>query len=172
VSRLKGTEKLGRLYDYTVEIATKDDIGLTVHEARDMVQVDALVGKQVTVKIAIEGSGTYETGKIGVSSSVSVGAGEVEIQAQGDEMALAALKDLTISSTDGRIILNAAKEIWIGAGGSYIQINGSGIVNATPGKILEKCASWSKPGADSKRLPLPTMPQGNVKTTSFYSKSR
>ncbi|SIT46303.1 Rhs element Vgr protein [Paraburkholderia piptadeniae] len=98
--------------------------------------------------------------------------GKVEIQAQSDEMALAALKDITISSTDGKIILNAAKEVWIGAGGSYIRINGSGIVNATPGKILEKCASWNKPGADSKRVPLPTMPQGNVKTTSLYSKSR
>src|SRR3954454_18983450 len=79
VSRLKGTEKLGRLYDYSFEIATKDDIGLTVHEARDMVKVDQLVGKQVTVKIAIEGSGTYETGKTGVSASVNVGAGVREI---------------------------------------------------------------------------------------------
>jgi type VI secretion system secreted protein VgrG len=79
VSRLKGTEKLGRLYDYSVEIATKDDLGLTVHEARDMVNVDQLVGKQVTIKIAIEGSGTYETGKIGVSRSVNVGVGMREI---------------------------------------------------------------------------------------------
>jgi type VI secretion system secreted protein VgrG len=79
VSRLKGVEKLGRLYDYTVEIATKDDIGLTVHEARDMVKVDELVGKQVTVKIAIEGSGTYETGRTGVAPSVNVGADVREI---------------------------------------------------------------------------------------------
>ena len=79
VSRLTGAEKLGRLYDYTVEIATKDDIGLTVHEARDRVKVDELVGKQVTVKIAIEGRGTYETGKIGVAPSVNVGADVREI---------------------------------------------------------------------------------------------
>jgi len=58
VSRLTGTEKLGRLYDYTVEVATKDDIGLTVREAKAKVEVDQLVGKQVTVKIATEGSGT------------------------------------------------------------------------------------------------------------------
>ncbi|SDE51505.1 type VI secretion system Vgr family protein, partial [Paraburkholderia lycopersici] len=79
VSRLTGIEKLGRLYDYTVEIATKDDIGLTVHEARDRVKVDELVGRQVTIKIAIEGSGTYETGKTGVVSSVNVGADVREI---------------------------------------------------------------------------------------------
>ncbi|SDE46867.1 type VI secretion system secreted protein VgrG [Paraburkholderia lycopersici] len=79
VSRLTGTEKLGRLYDYTVELATKEDIGLTVHEARDRVKVDELVGRQVTVKIAIEGSGTCETGKAGVAPSVNVGAGVREI---------------------------------------------------------------------------------------------
>lgn len=79
VSRLTGTEKLGRLYDYTIEIATKDDIDLTVHEAKALVEVDKLVGRQVTIKIAIEGSGTYVTGKIGVSPSKNVGAGVREI---------------------------------------------------------------------------------------------
>ncbi|WP_233866527.1 type VI secretion system Vgr family protein [Paraburkholderia adhaesiva] len=80
--------------------------------------------------------------------------GRVEIQAQSDEMALAALKDITISSTDGRIVINAEKEVWIGAGGSYIQINGSGIINGTPGAILEKCATWSKQGAVSEAIPF------------------
>jgi type VI secretion system secreted protein VgrG len=98
--------------------------------------------------------------------------GKVEIQAQGDAMALAALRDLTISSTDGRIVINSAKEVWIGAGGSYIQINGSGIVNGTPGYIHEKTAEWDKRGADSKRVPLPTMPQGDLRTTSLYPQSR
>lgn len=86
------------------------------------------------------------------------GKGKVEIQAQGDAMALAALKDLTITSTDGKIILSASKEIWIGAGGSYIQINGSGIINGSPGPILEKTPKWGKPAASFMRCPLPVMP--------------
>jgi len=98
--------------------------------------------------------------------------GAVQMQAQSGPMSFAALKDLTVSSTDGKVIITAAKEVWIGAGGSYIQINGSGIINGSPGPILEKGASWDVPGADSKRVPLPTMPQGSVKTTSLYSKSR
>ncbi|WP_414449169.1 type VI secretion system Vgr family protein [Burkholderia sp. 22PA0099] len=84
--------------------------------------------------------------------------GKVEIQAQGDEMALAALKDVTISSTDGKVVITAAKEIWIGAGGSYIRIDGSGIVNGSPGPILERGASWDVPGPDSARMPAPLMP--------------
>ena len=75
--------------------------------------------------------------------------GKVQIQAQSDEMALAALKDLTITSTDGRLVLSASKEVWIGAGGSYIKINASQIENGTQGTILEKCASWEKDGAAS-----------------------
>jgi type VI secretion system secreted protein VgrG len=84
--------------------------------------------------------------------------GPVQLQAQSDVMALAALKDLTITSTDGRVVITASKEVWIGAGGSYVQINGSGIVNGSPGPILEKGASWDRPGPDSVRVPLLMMP--------------
>ncbi|PRY01042.1 DUF2345 domain-containing protein, partial [Paraburkholderia sp. BL25I1N1] len=98
--------------------------------------------------------------------------GRVDIQAQSDQMALAALKDITVTSTDGKVVITASKEVWIGAGGSYIQINGSGIINGSPGVILEKGVSWDVPGPDSKRMPLSTMPQGNLKTTSLYPKSR
>lgn len=79
--------------------------------------------------------------------------GKVEIQAQGDAMALSALKDLTITSSNGRLVLSADKEIWIGAGGSYIRITSDMIENGTSGQILEKCASWDKPGASSMRVP-------------------
>lgn len=79
--------------------------------------------------------------------------GKVEIQAQSDAMALSALKDLTITSTNGRLVLSADKEIWIGAGGSYIRITPDLIENGTKGQILEKCASWDKPGAASERVP-------------------
>lgn len=98
--------------------------------------------------------------------------GKVEIQAQSDQMALAALKDVTISSTDGRVVITASKEVWIGAGGSYVQINGSGIINGSPGAILEKGASWDVPGPDTKLEPAPAMPQGNLRTTDIYHHSR
>jgi type VI secretion system secreted protein VgrG len=78
--------------------------------------------------------------------------GKVAIQAQTDEMSLAALKDVTITSSDGRLVLSAAKEVWIGAGGSYIKIDANRIENGTPGDILEKCASWNKPGPASAQI--------------------
>jgi type VI secretion system secreted protein VgrG len=90
--------------------------------------------------------------------------GKVELQAQGDEMALAALKDLTITSTNGRLVLAASKEVWIGAGGSYIKINGNRIENVTPGDILEKCAFWDTVEPASESIPLPQFPRTTCKS--------
>jgi type VI secretion system secreted protein VgrG len=54
--RLSGVEKLGRLYDYWIDVQTISEIHLSqVHE---YVDVNKLVGQRMTVKIAIEGSGT------------------------------------------------------------------------------------------------------------------
>ena len=79
--------------------------------------------------------------------------GKVEIQAKSDAMALSSQQDLNITSVDGRVVISADKEIWIGAGGSYIKITPDLIENGTTGRILEKGASWSKQGASSMRLP-------------------
>ncbi|KGS05910.1 type VI secretion system Vgr family protein [Burkholderia pseudomallei] len=79
--------------------------------------------------------------------------GKVEIQAKSDAMALTSQQDLNITSVDGRVVISADKEIWIGAGGSYIKITPDLIENGTTGQILEKGASWSKRGASSMRLP-------------------
>jgi len=79
--------------------------------------------------------------------------GKIEIQAQGDAMALSALNDVTITSSAGKLMLSADKEIWIGAGGSYLRITSESIENGTSGKIIEKCASWDKLGPSSMRLP-------------------
>jgi type VI secretion system secreted protein VgrG len=98
--------------------------------------------------------------------------GKVDIQAQSDQMTLAALKDITVTSTDGRVVITASKEVWIGAGGSYIQINGSGIINGSPGMILEKGASWDVPGPASMRMPLPDLPGEKSFSAQFVLQDR
>ncbi|KWA30830.1 type VI secretion system Vgr family protein [Burkholderia territorii] len=95
--------------------------------------------------------------------------GNVEIRALTDEIDMTAMKDITISSAEGRLVISAAKEVWIGAGGSYIKINANRIENGTPGDILEKCASWDKPGASSMRLPAPVLQSGDLKGCSWRS---
>jgi type VI secretion system secreted protein VgrG len=83
--------------------------------------------------------------------------GKVQIQAQGDELTMSALKDMTITSTDGKIVLSAAKELWIGAAGSYIRMTASNIEIATPGDLFEKALSFQKdgPSSEMKKVSLP-----------------
>ncbi|WP_306714811.1 type VI secretion system Vgr family protein [Burkholderia dolosa] len=86
--------------------------------------------------------------------------GPIDIQAQSGPASLVGLQDVKIESADGRLILTAAKEVWIGAGGSYIRIKGGLIENVTTGQILEKCGSWDKPGGASGTIrdPLQATP--------------
>ncbi|RDS78807.1 type VI secretion system tip protein VgrG [Dyella monticola] len=94
------------------------------------------------------------------------GKGKVQIQAQNDEMALAALKDFTLTSSNGKLVLNAKHEIRIGAGGSYIRINGNRIEYGTPGDIYEKCAWWGRQGAASQKRPLNPFGSSNIDPSS------
>ena len=83
------------------------------------------------------------------------GKGKIDIQALSDAMNLLSQLDLKVESATGRLVLTAKTEVWLGAGGSYISIKGAGIENVTTGHILERCASWDKPGGASSTVSDP-----------------
>lgn len=135
-----------------VGISTQDSAQLTANQ-----QINIVSGKntQVATGKSFIASVMEKISLFAQNAGVKLFAakGKVEIQAQGDAMALSALQDLTITSSSGKLVLSADKEIWIGAGGSYIRITAEKIENGTSGQILEKCASWDKLGASSMHLP-------------------
>lgn len=76
--------------------------------------------------------------------------GKVEIQAQGDEMTLDALKDVRISSSEGKIVISAKQDILlVGSGGAYIRIGNGVVESGAPDKIIERAAVWQKFGGQS-----------------------
>ncbi|NDL64186.1 type VI secretion system Vgr family protein [Acerihabitans arboris] len=75
--------------------------------------------------------------------------GKVEIQAQGDEMALDALKDLRISSSEGKVVISAKQEILLVSGGGYIRIGNGEVESGAPDKIIQRGAVWQKFGGQS-----------------------
>lgn len=85
--------------------------------------------------------------KLGIK--IFAGKGKVEIQAQGDEMLLDALKDIRISSSEGRILISAKNEIILTSGGGYIRIGDGTVECAAPDKIIERGAVWQKFSAQS-----------------------
>lgn len=110
---------------------------------------------------AVQGAVSLFAAKLGIR--LIANQGPVNVEAQNDEMLLKALKNLTVASVGGKLILTAKEEVWIGAGGSYICIDSGGITNGTPGKIFEKAATWSKQGANSqKRLLATPGPMGDT----------
>ncbi|MFC0229142.1 type VI secretion system Vgr family protein [Serratia aquatilis] len=76
--------------------------------------------------------------------------GKVEIQAQGDEITLDALKDVRVSSSEGKIVISAKQEILlVGSGGAYIRIGDGVVESGAPDKIIERAAVWQKFGGQS-----------------------
>ena len=58
--------------------------------------------------------------KLGIKMFASKG--KVEIQAQGDEMTLDALKDIRISSSEGKLVISAKQEIILTSGGGVAEV--------------------------------------------------
>ncbi|NHB90316.1 DUF2345 domain-containing protein, partial [Photorhabdus tasmaniensis] len=75
--------------------------------------------------------------------------GRVDIQAQGDAMGLAALKDITVSSHEGKVLISAKEEILLACGGGYIRIGNGQVESGAPNNIIQRAAVWQKFGGQS-----------------------
>jgi type VI secretion system secreted protein VgrG len=84
--------------------------------------------------------------------------GDIELQAQNANLAMAAKQDIKVDSVDGNITLTADKEITLICGGSYIKINSEGIELGTAGNLRFKSAVLQKMGPVSLNLPSHQLP--------------
>jgi len=70
--------------------------------------------------------------------------GKVEIQAQSDEMRLMAAQNVTVSSTNGCVVIEAQKELLLKCGGSYLRMTSTGIEDGTRGDRNSKAAAFGR----------------------------
>ncbi|SAL19647.1 type VI secretion system Vgr family protein [Caballeronia concitans] len=89
---------------------------------------------------------------------VTAAEGKVDVQAQGDALNLAALKGVTIASTEDAITLNAKSELTLYCGGSYIKLNSSGVEIGSPSDVRLK-GPLRVSGSATKQSALPLMPK-------------
>ena len=75
--------------------------------------------------------------------------GKVEIQAQSDEMRLLADKNMTITSVNGRVTIEAKEELLLKCGGSYFRMSSTGIEDGTRGDRTFRSASFGRQGPAS-----------------------
>ncbi|WP_241617757.1 DUF2345 domain-containing protein [Rosenbergiella epipactidis] len=88
------------------------------------------------------------------------GQGKVDVQAQGDALNVQALKDVTVTSNNGSVTVNASKELTLVCNGAYIKISGGNIELGCPGNILLKAANVQKMGAANLNLSPQELPKG------------
>ncbi|MGG1948832.1 type VI secretion system tip protein TssI/VgrG [Trinickia sp. NRRL B-1857] len=85
--------------------------------------------------------------------------GKVEVAAQSDEMRLYADQDMTITSNQGRVVIEAKQELMLKCGGSYIRITADGIEDGTRGARTVKSASFSRQGPSSVAEHMNSLPK-------------
>lgn len=91
--------------------------------------------------------------------------GKVQIQAQGDAMEIAALRDVSITSSNGRVVVAADREILLTSGQGYIRISNGNVEMGCPDAIKQKSAVWSKAGPAGIKTAL----QGFSKSDGLYN---
>jgi type VI secretion system secreted protein VgrG len=82
--------------------------------------------------------------------------GKVQIQAQSDEMELTSQQNMTVTSSDGHVIVQARKSVTLTDGaGAYIKLENGQVTIAAPGKVSIKMANFQWEGPDSIQAKLP-----------------
>ncbi|WP_261534623.1 phage late control D family protein, partial [Burkholderia multivorans] len=76
--RLTGGETIGELFEYVLELKTPDALAFSPSVAAN-VDLDALIGTEVTVSIQLEGRGHFIPGLAGSAGMGNIGAGMREI---------------------------------------------------------------------------------------------
>lgn len=88
------------------------------------------------------------------------GSGKMDIQAQDGALGAEAKQDITISSAEGNVTINANQGLLINCGGAYIKLSAGNIELGAPGNILLKCANVQKMGATALDMPPRVFPKG------------
>jgi type VI secretion system secreted protein VgrG len=70
--------------------------------------------------------------------------GPIDIQAQSDDMRLLADRNVTISSANGRVVIEAEKELLLKCGGSFLRLSLTGIEDGTRGDRIIRSASYQQ----------------------------
>lgn len=145
-----------------------DGIGIvspkSVRMASGGASVGLMSGKNTDISagesITLAATKTVSVFAQGEGMQLFAGAGKMDIQAQKGEINAEALQNITISSAEGEVSINATQELSITCGGAYIKLSGGNIELGAPENILLKCTNAQKMGPASLNTPPPTFPKG------------
>ena len=109
---------------------------------------------------AVEGAQSEAT-----SLSVVTGEGELDVQAQGDEVRLRSRQGLKVVSANAAVELAAGKTVHLAtAGGASVTIEGGNITFACPGNIRVHASKKTFVGPVQQAYPLPQFPRSSCRS--------
>jgi type VI secretion system secreted protein VgrG len=110
-------------------------------------------GQAIGVLAGAIGAGAEAAGK---GITLIAGQGDIEFQAQSDQLQVAAKADVTIQSANAHIDWAAAKKIVLAtAGGANVTIEGGNITVMCPGQMTVKASQKSFLGGERASYPMP-----------------
>ncbi|MFP5391008.1 MAG: type VI secretion system Vgr family protein [Gammaproteobacteria bacterium] len=161
-----GQEQANRFADPVLLMASPAGIGLStpksthIHSS-DQITMSSGADTNLAVGKSLVASIKEKISLFAYNAGIKLFAakGKVEIQAQSGDIDIIAEKVLRLLSATDRIEIFAKKEVVIGADGSAIKINGSGIIDMTSGKRISHNSDFSLPGPKTMPYSLPTLPK-------------
>lgn len=179
----QGARKLPHTTDPVIAIAAK--AGQVVTAGQDVILAASdtlhLAAGQDSTR-AIGGAARLHTGQAigvlagavqpgdqaaGTGLTMIAGQGDVQVQAQADQLQIAAKGLVNVQSAHGHIDWAAAKKITLQtAGGASLTIEAGGITTQCPGKITVHAATKSMVGPGQDGYAVPHMPRGEISDTA------
>src|SRR5450830_625703 len=149
-------DQLDQLKESGVLLSAPAAIGVTTRQGMQLAaehNISAVAGKSIDMSaikkftVAAGEAVSLFAHKLGMK--LFAAKGKVEIQAQSDDMALTSDKNMTVTSVNGRVTIEAKEEILLKCGGSYFRISATGIEDGTKGNRTIKSAGLNEQGPAS-----------------------
>jgi type VI secretion system secreted protein VgrG len=120
-----------------VGIASGQHMQLAAHAQMFVTAGDGLdIGVMKRITMAAGDALSFFAEKLGIR--LLAARGKIQIQAQGDAMELMSLQDMTVSSSDGEVVITGRKGVTIGDGtGAYIRLSVGKIILGYPTGEIE-----------------------------------
>ncbi|MDN6681757.1 MAG: DUF2345 domain-containing protein, partial [Enterobacterales bacterium] len=135
----------------SAQVSAADNVVVTAQENVGISAIQSLsmsVGKMISLFAH----------KLGIK--IIAAEGKVQVQAQNGEMEMTSTNNLQITSTQGKVVINAQQELLLTCGGAGIRIKDGVIEEIAPNKILQKSPILSYMGGDSVKATMPSFPKG------------
>lgn len=137
-----------------IALGTHNNASMTTGENIDVVTQENqhfAAGKQINLHA---GQGISQYAEMDGMKSIAR-KGKQIIQAQDDDINIAAYDKVQITATQDHVLIAAEKKITLTSGGGYITIENGNIEIHCPGKISIKGNNYTKEGPDSMSVQLP-----------------